>query len=96
LASICENKSFSASFRLVDVEDVALDDVGLVESDDWLCAANSAFMVSGEICEYRPALTDEVAVRVVLLSLSIANGLVDAPCDEPVCCVEDVFELVSD
>ena len=54
-------------------------------------------VVSGEICAQLPELTDEVAPLVVLLlPLSIANGLV-APCAEPVLCVEeDDFEFVSD
>jgi hypothetical protein len=95
-ASICENRSFNASSRLVDVEDVELDDVDEVvlpvESVDWLCAAISALIVSGEICAQLPELTEEVAPLVVLLPLSIANGLV-APCED----VEDEdFELVSD
>lgn len=104
LASSCENRSFNASSRLVDVEDVALDDVELVEldvalvlSDDWLCAAISALIVSGEICAQLPELTDEVAPLLVLLLLvSIANGSV-APCDDPVFWVDDEdFEFVSD
>jgi hypothetical protein len=43
-------------------------------------------------------LTDEVApLLVLLLLLSIANGLVVAPCDDPVFCVDDDdFEFVSD
>jgi hypothetical protein len=103
-ASSCENRSFSASSRLVDVEDVALEDVELVEllvalvlSVDWLCAAISALIVSDEICAPMPELTDEVApLLVLLLLLSIANGFV-AVCDDPVFCVDDDdFELVSD
>src|SRR5262249_52874488 len=97
-ASICENRSFSASSRLIDeVEpvEVELADV-LVLSDDWLCAASSALIVSGAICGELPELTDEAAVLVVLLPLSTANGLV-APCEKPVFCVdEDDFEFVSD
>jgi hypothetical protein len=95
-ASIRENRSFKASCRLIDDE---LDDVELVEvlalADDWLCAASSALMVSGEICGRLPELTDDVAPLDLLLPLSIANGLV-APCVKPVCCVDDDFELVSD
>ena len=42
-------------------------------------------------------MTDEVAPIVVLLLLSIANGLVGALCEDPVFCVdEDDFEFVSD
>ncbi|WP_244612031.1 hypothetical protein [Bradyrhizobium amphicarpaeae] len=41
-------------------------------------------------------MTDEVAPLVVLLLLSIANGLV-APCEDPAFCVDDDdFEFVSD
>jgi hypothetical protein len=44
-----------------------------------------------------PALTDEVAPVVLLLPLSIANGLVAGFCEDPVFCVdEDDFEFVSD
>jgi len=44
-----------------------------------------------------PALTDEVAPVVLLLPLSIANGLVAGFCEDPVfCIVEDDFEFVSD
>ncbi|MHC2823452.1 hypothetical protein ACVMBY_007012 [Bradyrhizobium huanghuaihaiense] len=68
-----------------------------VPAEDWLCAANNAFIVSGEICGYLPALTDEVVPLVVLLPLSIANGLVGALCEAPVFCVDDDdFEFVSD
>jgi hypothetical protein len=78
---------------------VEFDEVELAVpvSEDWLCAANNAFIVSGAICGYLPELTDEVAPLVVLLlPLSIANGLV-APCADPVLCVEeDDFEFVSD
>jgi hypothetical protein len=102
-ASSCENKSFSASSRLVDdVEDVELDEVEavvlLVESVDWLCAAISALIVSGAICAQLPELTDDVAPLLVLsLLLSIANGLVVALCDAPVFCVDDDdLEFVSD
>jgi hypothetical protein len=43
-----------------------------------------------------PALTDEVALLVVLL-LSIANGSALAPSEDPVFCVDDDdFEFVSD
>jgi hypothetical protein len=53
-------------------------------------------MVSGEICGVLPALTGEVALLVVLL-LSIANGLVGALCEDPVFWVdEDDFDFVSD
>jgi len=66
-----------------------------VLSDDWLCAAISALIVSDEICAQLPELTDEVAPLLVLL-LSIANGFV-AVCDDPVFCVDDDdFEFVSD
>jgi hypothetical protein len=103
-ASICENRSFSAASRLVDVEEVELDEVEvevaalLVLSDDWLCAAISALIVSGEICAQLPELTDEVApLDVLLLLLSIANGSVVALCEDPVFWVdEDDFEVVSD
>jgi hypothetical protein len=72
--------------------------VAPVLSDDWLCAAISALIVSGAICAQLPELTDEVApLLVLLLLLSIANGLVVAPCDDPVFCVDDDdFEFVSD
>ncbi|GLR89927.1 hypothetical protein GCM10007857_66410 [Bradyrhizobium iriomotense] len=100
-ASICENRSFRASCGLIEVDDELaeeLDEVELEEllvlADDWLCAAISALIVSGEICGQLPELTDELAPLVVLLPLSIENGLV-APCVEPVCCVEDVFEDVN-
>jgi hypothetical protein len=103
LASICENRSFSALSWLVDVDDVALDDVEVVEllvalvlSDDWLCAAISALIVSGEICAQLPELTDEVAPLLVLLLLvSTANRSIAPCCDDPVFCVDD-FEFVSD
>ena len=96
-ASICENRSFSAASRLVDVEDVELElVVPLVLSEDCPCAAISALIVSGEIWTPLPELTDEVAPLVVL-PLSIANGLVVALCDDPVFCVDDEdFEFVSD
>jgi hypothetical protein len=99
--SICENKSFSAASRLVGVGGAELDEVELavlpVLLDDWLCAANSAFIVSGAICGVLPALTGEVAPLVVLLPLSIANGLIGAFCEDPVFWVdEDDFEFVSD
>jgi hypothetical protein len=61
----------------------------------WLCAANSAFIVSGEICAYWAQLIDEVASLVVLLRLSIANGSVP-PCEDPEFWVDDDFELISD
>ncbi|MCP1742922.1 hypothetical protein J2R73_005637 [Bradyrhizobium japonicum] len=42
-------------------------------------------------------MTDEVAPLVVLLPLSIANGLIGAFCEDPVFWVdEDDFEFVSD
>jgi hypothetical protein len=80
----------------VEFDEVELA-VLLVLSEDWLCAANNAFIVSGEICGYLPELTEEVAPLVVLLlPLSIANGLV-APFEDPVFWVdEDDFEFVSD
>jgi hypothetical protein len=69
-----------------------------VLSDDWLCAAINALIVSGEICAQLPELTDEVApLDVLLLLLSIANGSVVALCEDPVFWVdEDDFEFVSD
>jgi hypothetical protein len=99
-ASICENRSFRASCGLIDVgkelDEVELEEL-LVLADDWLCAAISALIVSGEICGQLPELTDEVAPRVVLLPLSIANGLIAALCEDPAFCVaEDDFEFVSD
>jgi hypothetical protein len=69
-----------------------------VLSDDWLCAAISALIVSGEICAQLPELTDEVApLDVLLLLLSIANGSVVALCEDPVFWADEVdFEFVSD
>jgi hypothetical protein len=96
-ASICENKSFSAASRLVDVEELDAVEPVVLLSDDWLCAAISALIVSGAICAQLPELTDEVAPLLVVLPLSIANGLVVAPCENPVFCVDDDdVELVSD
>ncbi|MET3361811.1 hypothetical protein ABIF60_003206 [Bradyrhizobium japonicum] len=94
----------SAVSRPFDIEDDELDEVELAEllapSVDWLCAASSAFMVSGAICGGLPEPTNEVVMLPVLLS--IANGLV-APCEDPPFCVdpafcvdEDDFEFVSD
>ena len=50
LPSICENRSCSALDWLVDA-DVVDADVVAVAVDDWLCAANSALKVPGDICE---------------------------------------------
>ena len=46
-ASISENRSFSASDRLVGV---VLVEAVPVEAVAWLCASSSALMVCGEIC----------------------------------------------
>src|SRR5260370_970621 len=60
LASICENRSFSEFVGLVDVE--VVDEV-----EDWLCAASSALIVSGDICEQPPL----IPVLLPLLPLSL-------------------------
>src|SRR5215475_13481146 len=92
-ASICENRSFMASCGLIDV-DVEVD-VELVE--DWLWAAISALIVSGDICRQLRELSEEVAPLEVppALLVSTENEL-DAPCVAPACCVEDDFRDVSD
>ena len=69
------------------VEDV--DDV-----DDWLCAASSALIVSGDICEQPPL--DPVLVLVLWLVevealLEKSNGLL-LPWPKPVDCVDDDFD----
>src|ERR1700733_1586699 len=60
LASICENRSCSAPDRLLEAEvvDEVVDPV-----DDWLCAAISAFMVAGDICDapVNPVVAVELA-----------------------------------
>src|SRR4030081_184032 len=47
LASSCENRSFSASGRLVGAAEV-------VPVEDWLCAASTALIVAGDSCENPP------------------------------------------
>src|SRR5207247_7659375 len=47
LASSCENRCFSASERPIGA-------VVAGPAEDWLCAASSALMVAGDICEPPP------------------------------------------
>src|SRR5258705_10719547 len=47
LASSCENRCFSASDRPIGA-------VVAEPAEDWLCAASSALMVAGDICEPPP------------------------------------------
>jgi hypothetical protein len=82
------------SCGLIDVEDgVDVDDV-LEAAEDWLCAAISALIVSGEICARLPELTGELSELDVLPLPSTGNG-VPEPCVKPVCRVEDDFCEVS-
>jgi hypothetical protein len=89
LASICENRSCKAADRLVGA-DVVVADV-LVADDDWLCAASSACIVAGEICEGapNPVVTGPVFVAVEA-GLEIWNGW-----PKPVDCVEEEADAAS-
>ena len=88
LASICENRSFSESEGLVDVE--VVDEV-----EDWLCAASSALIVSGDICE-KPLLDPVLVLWLVEVAalLEKSNGLL-APWLKPVDCVDEDFDESS-
>ena len=72
-ASICENRSFSASDRLVGV--------ALVEPVvcDWLCASSSALMVSGEICG--ELLLPEPALVLLLADVELLVAAENSPVD---------------
>jgi hypothetical protein len=76
----------------VDVELVDEADE-VAEADDWLCAASSALIVSGDICE-KPVLPVLVLVLwlvEVAALLEISNGLL-APWPKPVDCVDEDFD----
>jgi hypothetical protein len=86
LASIFENRSFSESEGLADAE--VVDEV-----EDWPCAASSALIVCGEICE--KALVPEPALVLWLVAvaalLAKSNGLL-APWLKPVDGVDEDFD----
>jgi hypothetical protein len=70
LPSICENRSCRALDGLVDVDVV-------VAADDWLCAASSALIVDGDICE-TPAEPEAAAgLAEVAVLLELSNGFVE-------------------
>jgi hypothetical protein len=75
---------------LVDVE--VVDEV-----EDWLCAASSALIVSGDICE-KPLLDPVLALVLWLVEvealLEKSNGLL-APWLKPVDCVDEDFDESS-
>jgi hypothetical protein len=82
-ASICANRSFSASDRPLDAD-------GADAVVAWLCAASSALIVAGEICEPPPApdLPGEASDAVLLPERS--NGLFGS------CLLPADFDAVSD
>jgi hypothetical protein len=67
------------------------------EVEDWLCAASSALMVSGEICE-KPLLDPVLALVLWLVEVAAllekSNGLL-APWLKPVDCVDEDFDESS-
>jgi hypothetical protein len=69
-------------------------DVELVdEADAWLCAANNAFIVSGDICAkpLPPVAVFALALVGLEAVLERSNGLL-APWLKPVDCVDDDFD----
>ena len=88
LASICENRSYSAADGLVDADVV-------VAADDWPCAASSALMVAGDICENPVAPAAGVELVAVEALLGILKGSVEASL-KPVACGDDDIDEVSD
>src|SRR3977135_2770021 len=87
LVSSCENRSFSDASGLVGAFVV-------VAADDWPCAASSALMVAGEICE--PPFDGEAGVEPPdgAALPAISNGLVEVWL-KPVVCGAGDFGLVS-
>ena len=73
--SICENRSCRALDGLDDVDDVAVDVV--VAVDDWLCAASSALIVDGDICEKPVVPETGAALAEVEVLLEASNGFVE-------------------
>ena len=69
-------------------------DVDVVdEVEDWLCAASSALIVSGDSCE-KPVLPEPVLVLWLVeveALLEKSNGLL-APWPKPVDCVDEDFD----
>jgi hypothetical protein len=84
LASSCENRSFSASARLVGAGDAV---------DAWLCAASSALHVAGDICEYPPDPHAGVEHPEAAAASVRLKGLVGAWLKPAVC--DDDFDEVS-
>ena len=89
MASICENRSFSASEELVAV---ALVDVAPVDVD-WLCAAINALMVSGDIGDQLPVPDAGAELPAGAVEPLRSNGFVAVwPAD----CADDDFVVASD
>ena len=89
LPSICENRSCRALDGLVDVDVV-------VAVDDWLCAASSALIVDGDICENPPdpdAGAAGAGLADVEVLLEVSNGFVELWA-KPVACGDDDFAFV--
>ena len=86
LPSICENRSCRALDGLVDVDVV-------VAVDDWLCAASSALIVDGDICENPPDPDAGAGVADVEVLLEVSNGFVELWV-KPVACGDDDFAFV--
>jgi hypothetical protein len=80
LPSICENRFCSASAGLVEADTLA-DAVVDVELEAWLCAASSACIVAGEICEpppVKPVVPLELEPVEVCSRLDKSNPVDDA------------------
>ena len=89
LVSSCENRSFRASDLLVDAE--VVDPV-----DDWLCAASSALMVAGDICEPPPEPKGGGGGAADAEALpDRSNGFATSGVT-PVFCEDDDFDEVND
>jgi hypothetical protein len=86
LPSICENRSCRALDGLVDVDVV-------VAVDDWLCAASSALIVDGDICENPLVPEAGAGVADVEVLLEVSNGFVELWV-KPVACGDDDFTFV--
>src|SRR5260370_29111920 len=64
-------------------------------AEDWLCAASSALMVAGDICEPPPGHGGGVELPVAGPFPGKSKGFV-APCPKPVDCGDGGFGDVSD